>query len=411
MCLWKGGKRFTATDFSAKEPNSERGISVHCFKLKTFFSCLLVITLILVGCQTTSLPTANEPLEAQKITYDVWTDACNPTWTCVASGATMTTDSQYHPKDNYSLKMVFPSKSSYVRFAPSTPLAPSYGSSFSLIVRSNNHTTKPTETKGYFDFKNGTTRLARIYLSQISSNVQTGNGFWYYSDILDSYNLAGKKITAIDFYPGEVDTYYFDNFRIFLRPYYEAFRLPLPGAKEWYLTVEVGGEAYCDEPSPDPFHAPNKAYWSLDFAARSKDIATRTNPWTTVPILAAMDGKVIAASYTPSNGNYVRIDHDAPYNGTGLTTYYLHLRDSASSLLNQTVKRGDQLGIMGTTGISTGVHLHFQFKYNGDSTSAATWLQQVRLEGMLLESYKVGCRSNVPPTGFYVSGNTSVPVF
>ncbi|MBR5420822.1 MAG: peptidoglycan DD-metalloendopeptidase family protein [Lachnospiraceae bacterium] len=76
-------------------------------------------------------------------------------------------------------------------------------------------------------------------------------------------------------------------------------------------------------------------------------------------ILAAYDGKVIAAGYNASMGNYIMIDH-----GDDLVTVYMH----ASSLLvstGQSVKKGDKIALVGSTGNSTGPHLHFSVRKNG----------------------------------------------
>lgn len=78
------------------------------------------------------------------------------------------------------------------------------------------------------------------------------------------------------------------------------------------------------------------------------------------PILAAYDGKVVAATYNWSMGNYVMIDH-----GSGLYTIYMH----ASKLYvsqGQVVVKGEQIAAVGTTGSSTGNHLHFSVRLNGE---------------------------------------------
>lgn len=76
-------------------------------------------------------------------------------------------------------------------------------------------------------------------------------------------------------------------------------------------------------------------------------------------IVAADGGTVLAATYSSSGGNYVIIDH-----GGGLCTVYMH----ASSLTvsaGQTVSKGQVIAKVGSTGISTGNHLHFGVTLNG----------------------------------------------
>lgn len=76
-------------------------------------------------------------------------------------------------------------------------------------------------------------------------------------------------------------------------------------------------------------------------------------------IVAADGGTVLVATYSSSGGNYVIIDH-----GSGLCTVYMH----ASSLTvsaGQTVSKGQVIAKVGSTGISTGNHLHFGVTLNG----------------------------------------------
>lgn len=77
----------------------------------------------------------------------------------------------------------------------------------------------------------------------------------------------------------------------------------------------------------------------------------------TVPVIAAADGVVIRAYYSQSYGNVVFISHRI--NGQTYTTVYAHL-SSYSVGTGQTVKQGQQIGIMGNTGDSQGQHLHFE---------------------------------------------------
>lgn len=76
-------------------------------------------------------------------------------------------------------------------------------------------------------------------------------------------------------------------------------------------------------------------------------------------IYAAYDGIVVAATYSPTMGNYVMIDH-----GNDLYTIYMH----ASSLKvkkGDVVIRGDTIALVGSTGRSTGNHLHFSVRRDG----------------------------------------------
>ena len=84
---------------------------------------------------------------------------------------------------------------------------------------------------------------------------------------------------------------------------------------------------------------------------------------TGTAIFAAYDGKVVAAAYNATMGNYVMIDH-----GDGLATIYMH----ASALYvskGDVVARGDTIAAVGSTGRSTGSHLHFSVRLNGSYVS------------------------------------------
>ena len=88
------------------------------------------------------------------------------------------------------------------------------------------------------------------------------------------------------------------------------------------------------------------------------------------PILAAYDGEVIASGYNSSMGNYIMINH-----GGGLITIYMH----ASALYvsqGTMVARGEKIAAVGTTGRSTGNHLHFGVRLNGEYVSPWNYLSQ-----------------------------------
>ncbi|HGF7758055.1 TPA: peptidoglycan DD-metalloendopeptidase family protein [Enterococcus faecium] len=74
---------------------------------------------------------------------------------------------------------------------------------------------------------------------------------------------------------------------------------------------------------------------------------------SSTPIMASRSGTVVQASFDGSAGNYIIIDH-----GDGYYSYYLHLSNYIATP-GQSVSAGQTIGTMGTTGNSTGVHLHF----------------------------------------------------
>ena len=79
------------------------------------------------------------------------------------------------------------------------------------------------------------------------------------------------------------------------------------------------------------------------------------------PILASGDGKVIQASRTKANGNYVVLQH-----GEQFVTKYLHLSKFGRGVRKgKKVKQGQTIGYVGATGWATGSHLHYEFLVNG----------------------------------------------
>lgn len=91
---------------------------------------------------------------------------------------------------------------------------------------------------------------------------------------------------------------------------------------------------------------------------------------TGTAIYAAYDGKVVAASYSSSMGNYVMIDH-----GDELYTIYMHASKLYVSAGDVVVK-GETIAAVGSTGRSTGPHLHFGVRLNGAYTSPWNYLSK-----------------------------------
>lgn len=127
------------------------------------------------------------------------------------------------------------------------------------------------------------------------------------------------------------------------------FQMPCPGYKR--ISDDYGNRIH-------PTLGVKKFHNGVDFAAPSG-----------TAILAAYDGKVVGAAYNSSMGNYVMIDH-----GDGLYTIYMH----ASKLYvsnGQTVSKGEKIAAVGSTGRSTGPHLHFSVRLNGNYVSPWEYLK------------------------------------
>lgn len=86
------------------------------------------------------------------------------------------------------------------------------------------------------------------------------------------------------------------------------------------------------------------------------------------PVVAAAEGTVIFAGWKNGYGQVVEIDH-----GRGLTTLYGHL-SKLEATVGQEIARGALLGRVGSTGRSTGPHLHYEVRINDDPVSPLSYL-------------------------------------
>ena len=100
----------------------------------------------------------------------------------------------------------------------------------------------------------------------------------------------------------------------------------------------------------------------------------------TVPVVASAAGVVSRANYSSSYGNVVYINHYI--DGQVYTTVYAHLR-SMNVSAGQSVKKGQQIGLMGNTGRSFGQHLHFELYVGGWTASKSNVVDPLKyLSGM-----------------------------
>lgn len=104
---------------------------------------------------------------------------------------------------------------------------------------------------------------------------------------------------------------------------------------------------------------PNKMHKGIDFAAPAG-----------TPIHTPVSGKVIVNKYSPKGyGNYVTIEDNS-----GGKHIFGHMRDKSPLAVGTQVTRGDQVGVVGTTGSSTGNHLHYQVNTNDRSVNPDAYL-------------------------------------
>lgn len=131
----------------------------------------------------------------------------------------------------------------------------------------------------------------------------------------------------------------------------------------------VSGNGTFTHPCPGGYISSGFGYRTQPIAGASTnhkgiDFAAATG----TPIYAAAAGTVISAGYAGNAGNLLVISH-----GNGLLTYYMHCNAIYVSA-GQKVSKGQNVAAVGTTGNSTGPHLHFQVMLNGTPVNPANYL-------------------------------------
>lgn len=139
-------------------------------------------------------------------------------------------------------------------------------------------------------------------------------------------------------------------------------------------------------PAPDPAPAPSGVLSVPSSARVSSEFGLRFHPIHQTyrlhagrdyagncgsPVYAAADGTVIAAHVAGGYGNQLVVDHGV-LKGVSLATTYNHLESFA--VTSGHVERGQVIGYVGTTGTSTGCHLHFETRENGTPVDPRRWL-------------------------------------
>ncbi|WP_428714995.1 peptidoglycan DD-metalloendopeptidase family protein [Thermomonas hydrothermalis] len=151
-----------------------------------------------------------------------------------------------------------------------------------------------------------------------------------------TFTVDGKVKSAFRFVRDGKPEYFTADGRSLRRPF---IRMPIPYAR---LTSGFGGRNH-------PVLGTFRMHKGVDYAAA---------PGT--PIQAAGDGRVAFVGRQGGYGNVVILDH-----GGGKTTLYAHMSRFAKLRVGQRVTQGTVIGYVGSTGLATGPHLHYEFRVNG----------------------------------------------
>jgi hypothetical protein len=127
------------------------------------------------------------------------------------------------------------------------------------------------------------------------------------------------------------------------------YRKPVIGAVEFTSGFGVRS---------DPFLGRPAMHTGLDFRAATGD-----------PVRATANGKVVSSGWAGGYGRMVEIDH-----GNGLSTRYGHMSEISVKVGDQ-IKIGQVIGAVGSTGRSTGPHLHYETRIDGDAVDPQKFLR------------------------------------
>lgn len=130
-----------------------------------------------------------------------------------------------------------------------------------------------------------------------------------------------------------------------------------PAEESWALPIYYTAFTSAFGYRTDPVYGGSAFHYGVDLAAP-----------TGTPIYASRSGTVSTATYDGSCGYYVQINH-----GDGYRSIYMHMTHYVVSA-GQYVSRGQVIGYCGSTGKSTGPHLHFGISYNGSYVNPANYI-------------------------------------
>ena len=207
---------------------------------------------------------------------------------------------------------------------------------------------KDTDNGNYLECKNGTYNIESVYKLDKDK----------YDEFLDEY-LENKYFIkdADKNYGGSNQSsgYTYDgNYGAAAERGNENFGWPLPENPAICISSPYGKRMH-------PIYHVEKFHNGIDLSAAGG-----------TPVYAIADGTVIEAGYNSSMGNYVIINHT-----NGAQSIYMHASQLGVTK-GQTVSRGDEIMKVGTTGASTGDHLHISIKINGAYVDPVTQIGSIR---------------------------------
>jgi murein DD-endopeptidase MepM/ murein hydrolase activator NlpD len=166
------------------------------------------------------------------------------------------------------------------------------------------------------------------------------SGSIYYAHM----SVNGKEITLYRFGNDENYSYFDINGKSVEKA---LMKSPINGAR---LSSPFGMRKH-------PILGYNKKHTGTDFAAPSG-----------TPIMASGSGSIVSAKWCGGGGNCVKIKHNSTY-----TTIYAHMKNFAKGIkAGKKIRQGEIIGYVGSTGMSTGPHLHYEVRLNGKSVNSQT---------------------------------------
>jgi murein DD-endopeptidase MepM/ murein hydrolase activator NlpD len=210
------------------------------------------------------------------------------------------------------------------------------------------------------------TQIEALFLSTLLKEVRKsapddlmgGNSVGVWSDLLDQ-ELAGRMAEG-----GQLGLR--DNILLAMGFSPDTEAVPAPAGASRGVGVLTAGRVTSGYGwRSDPMHGKQRFHGGIDIGAPEG-----------TPFFAARDGTVTFAGRAGGYGNLVVVAH-----ADGSESRYAHARDLANVRPGDVVKAGDRLGSVGSTGRSTGPHLHFEVRQGGKAVDPSPWLRATAPEG------------------------------